>query len=358
MSDPELQKNTHSLASYVSMDSGRASVMKELRELFWELLDHARSKCWKKKCLTAFMIISSLVVFADLLFLGNILNWVNKYAVWMKLHIFLGTFLFIALLILATLIMVPPFILNFVCGYVYAEVSGVHMGVPAATLVSFTGCAVGASIAFVRARYMMRDLVTLFSNRYKVVRAADRAIARHGFRVFFLLRLCPIIPFNGLNYIGGITAVTMEEYVLALVGILPVTILSVLAGATTEHMVVTKQNEAYTGDQFRAYLALLAMGAIFVLAAILLIIYVARKELEKELLEEQLQDEALKAVGGGHLNRPPSPTGASTCSVHEEQPSATGASTSSTRHHNQEHALDDVKSKLFPDDEEWFWLFP
>ena len=48
-----------------------------------------------------------------------------------------------------------------------------------------------------------------------------------------LLRLCPIIPFNGLNYIGGVTSVSLEEYTQALIGILPITLLWCTVGAVS-----------------------------------------------------------------------------------------------------------------------------
>lgn len=52
-----------------------------------------------------------------------------------------------------------------------------------------------------------------------------------------LLRLCPIVPFNGLNYIGGVTKVSAQDFTLALVGTLPFQLLLVVIGATTETLV-------------------------------------------------------------------------------------------------------------------------
>ena len=52
-----------------------------------------------------------------------------------------------------------------------------------------------------------------------------------GFRIFFLLRLSPIIPFNALNYMAGMTAVTFRAYTLSLIGLLPGTILYVFVGS-------------------------------------------------------------------------------------------------------------------------------
>ncbi len=67
----------------------------------------------------------------------------------------------------------------------------------------------------------MRDLIKLFARRYPVVKATDRAIKHKGFRIYLLLRMCPVIPFNALNYIGGITGVKWQAYTFALIGIFP-----------------------------------------------------------------------------------------------------------------------------------------
>jgi uncharacterized membrane protein YdjX (TVP38/TMEM64 family) len=53
-----------------------------------------------------------------------------------------------------------------------------------------------------------------------------------GLKVTFLLRLCPLIPFNAFNYIMGLTKVTFKAYVLATFGILPGTIVFVYLGTT------------------------------------------------------------------------------------------------------------------------------
>jgi uncharacterized membrane protein YdjX (TVP38/TMEM64 family) len=45
-----------------------------------------------------------------------------------------------------------------------------------------------------------------------MARAVDRAFETMGFRLFLLLRLSPALPFNALNYIGGITAIHFRDY--------------------------------------------------------------------------------------------------------------------------------------------------
>ena len=163
-------------------------LMDELFDLFWELMDFNREQNWKKKVMAVFMTVLSVLVIVDLFFLGNIVRWIHAFAEWMSQHICAGTALFLLLFVFFTLIMIPPSILMFVCGYVYTQVSGPVMGIITAILLSFAGCAIGAVIAFLRARYMTRDLISLFAKRYMIIRAADRAIRKNGFRVFLLLR--------------------------------------------------------------------------------------------------------------------------------------------------------------------------
>ena len=65
------------------------------------------------------------------------------------------------------------------------------------------------------------DQVGQWAKRYKVTRAIDQVIQYRGFRIMLLLRLSPIIPFNGLNYFLGITAAKLVPYMVSMVGIIP-----------------------------------------------------------------------------------------------------------------------------------------
>ena len=321
------------------------SFREEIMDLLQELMHFNQRRSWKKKVLTVFMIVSTCLVVVDLLFLGNIIHWIRNYAAWMSVHVLAGTVWFIVLMTVCTLIMIPPSILIFVCGYVYTQVcGGIQQGIPAAILASFAGCALGAVLAFVRARYMMRDLVNLFANRYKIIRAADRAIKHHGFRVMLLLRLCPIVPFNGLNYIGGITDVSMEDFCLSLVGILPLTVLTVVMGATAEQFYVgLNQFDETTTAERKAHLSMIVAGLVFVLVAVCITVYFARKELDREIRAELEAENAKLAVGRNNDNID---------------------LISSSDQYSQQGMLDEVQVELQyadyeegVDDEEWFWLY-
>lgn len=51
-----------------------------------------------------------------------------------------------------------------------------------------------------------------------------------------LLRLSPLIPFNALDYISGITSISLRDYTIALIAILPGAIVLCIAGASAESL--------------------------------------------------------------------------------------------------------------------------
>ena len=77
-----------------------------------------------------------------------------------------------------SLAFIPPSILTLGSGVVFAKAYGVGPGIALAVTTCFFGSSVGAVIAFLRARYLMRDLIVLFADRYPVFGAVDKAIIR------------------------------------------------------------------------------------------------------------------------------------------------------------------------------------
>lgn len=135
-----------------------------------------------------------------------------------------AVFLYAGLYFLLELIGVPALPLTMGSGYLF----GVFKGTVAVSVASTAA----AAVAFVIARYGLRNSVAKLAARYPRFRAMDRAIGRQGFKFVFLLRLSPLLPFALSNYLYGLTSVDLPAYVAgSWLGMLPGTIAYVSAGA-------------------------------------------------------------------------------------------------------------------------------
>jgi hypothetical protein len=110
---------------------------------------------------------------------------------------------------------------------------------------------------------------------------SDCDCAPHPFR-FDPLSLSPIIPFAALNYIAGALSVSFRDYVLALVAILPGTILYVFLGASAGSLT----DSMSSGQDSTVTIVVVVVGIVFGVLAICLTTRYARKELNR-LLEER-----------------------------------------------------------------------
>jgi uncharacterized membrane protein YdjX (TVP38/TMEM64 family) len=97
-----------------------------------------------------------------------------------------------------------------------------------ALLVSFAST-IGATLAFLASRYLLRDMVQQrFGDRLKGVNAG---MVQEGAFYLFMLRLVPVFPFFLINLLMGLTPVrTVTFYWVSQIGMLPGTLVYVNAG--------------------------------------------------------------------------------------------------------------------------------
>ena len=148
--------------------------------------------------------------------LQNALTWVES----------LGSIAPIAFIVLynvATVLLIP--------GSVLTLGSGILFGLFWGSIYVFFAATLGATLAFWLGRNVARDWVSEKISAYPKFAAIDKAVAKEGFKIVFLTRLSPLFPFNLLNYAFGITQVSLKDYVLGSVGMIPGTILYVYIGS-------------------------------------------------------------------------------------------------------------------------------
>jgi uncharacterized membrane protein YdjX (TVP38/TMEM64 family) len=85
----------------------------------------------------------------------------------------------------------------------------------------------GAALAFALGRTLLRARVHAWVRARPPLAAVESAIGVESFRLVFLLRLTPLVPFNALNYALGVTPIRFAPYALAtFLGMLPGTALN------------------------------------------------------------------------------------------------------------------------------------
>ncbi|MEG3861546.1 TVP38/TMEM64 family protein [Microcoleus sp. herbarium12] len=134
-----------------------------------------------------------------------------------------GPIAFIATYNFATILFIPGSVLTLGGGVLFGLWWGSIYVLIAATL--------GATFAFLIGRYLSRDRVVKYMEAHPKFKALDRAVAKEGLKIVFLTRLCPLFPFNLLNYALGITQVSLKDYVLGSSGMIPGTVMYVYSGS-------------------------------------------------------------------------------------------------------------------------------
>ena len=108
-------------------------------------------------------------------------------------------------------------------------VAGALFGVVIGTLIVSFASTIGATLAFLSSRYLLRDWVQgKFGER---LRAVDDGLEKDGAFYLFTLRLIPVFPFFVINLLMGLTRIkTGTFFWVSQIGMLPATIVFVNAG--------------------------------------------------------------------------------------------------------------------------------
>ena len=130
--------------------------------------------------------------------------------------------LFVCVYIVQTAFSLPGgAILTLAGGFLFGSLLG--------TVFVNVGATTGATLAFLAARYLLRDWVeTKFGDRLEPIQAG---FAQNAFSYLMTLRLIPAFPFFLVNLVSGLTRVNLGTYVIATaVGIIPGSFVFAYAG--------------------------------------------------------------------------------------------------------------------------------
>jgi uncharacterized membrane protein YdjX (TVP38/TMEM64 family) len=127
----------------------------------------------------------------------------------------------------------------FIPGSLFGLAGGVLFGPAWGALLNLIGGTLGATIAFMVARYAVGDWVQRRTGHR--LGAIMHGVETEGWRFVALTRLVPIVPFNLLNYALGLTRISTRVYVIT-------TLVCIVPGAAAYAWAGHAGRQAFAGE--------------------------------------------------------------------------------------------------------------
>ena len=146
------------------------------------------------------------------------------------------------------------------------------------SLIVFVGACLGAEAAFLLGRTWLRNWARRRLAAVPKLLAIEQAVSREGLKLVLLTRLSPAFPFSLLNFAYGLSEVSLRDYTIGLIGILPGTILFCGLGALAGD--VAGFGEVLSGEADAGTWALRIGGLLATVASVWLVGRAAQRALQ------------------------------------------------------------------------------
>ncbi len=201
--------------------------------------------------------------------LRNALDWLGQDEIKV-----IAPVIFMLIYIVATVAFLPGSVLTLGAGVLFGIIKG--------SIFVFFGATIGATLAFLVGRYVARGWISKKIEGNQKFKAIDKAVGKEGLKIVLLTRLSPIFPFNLLNYGLGVTGVSLKDYVLGSVGMIPGTIMYVYIGSLAGS-IATIGGEPQSDVNPVAQWSIRIIGFIATVAVTLYVTKIARKALDESI---------------------------------------------------------------------------
>ncbi len=184
----------------------------------------------KNKKLYIFIAIALAIIIANHFFSWSdyLSDIDNLYALQGRINenYILSLFLYTVITIISCVLLALP-------GVSFAIVAGVLFGPVAGTLICSLATTVGAMLAFIAARYFLKDSIRPIVMKNKYIRKYLFSDDKHSeFFILMLTRLLPIFPYNIQNFAYGITDISLKNFTVgSLIFMLPGTAMYTIGAA-------------------------------------------------------------------------------------------------------------------------------
>jgi uncharacterized membrane protein YdjX (TVP38/TMEM64 family) len=170
----------------------------------------------------------------------------------------LGALAFVPLYALWVTLLLPGVWASMLAGALYGTWWG--------SLIVFAGACLGAEAAFLLGRTWLRNWARRRLAAVPKLLAIEQAVSREGLKLVLLTRLSPAFPFSLLNFAYGLSEVSLRDYSIGLIAILPGTILFCGLGALAGD--VARFGEVLSGEADAGTWALRIGGLLATVASV------------------------------------------------------------------------------------------
>lgn len=221
----------------------------------------------------------------DVLTLENLKQNQAQLEAWIADNLVLAVSLYALVYVVSTALSLPG-------ATVLTLAGGAFLGNLVGLLTVSVASTIGASLAFLVARFLLRD--TLKRKYAKTIRRIDEGIEKDGAFYLATLRLVPVFPFFLINLAMGLTGMKLRTYALvSWLGMLPGTIVYVNAG--TQLGQVSSMGDIVSADLLLSF----ALLGLFPLMAKFVVGFIRRRRAYRGFRKPDSFDYNLLVIGGG-----------------------------------------------------------
>jgi uncharacterized membrane protein YdjX (TVP38/TMEM64 family) len=178
--------------------------------------------------------------------------------------------LFILVEMLVVVLLLPGIVLTLGAGFMFGVLKG--------SLYVIVGTTLGATIAFIIARYFFGEKISGYVLTHSKLKMIDDVVLkREGLKIILLTHLVPFFPFKLSNYFFGLTQVSLPDFFFGvLFGIVPITVNNVYIGSLAANLATLGSRSA---SRTHAEWILYSIGFLIAIGAFIYITRLARKAL-------------------------------------------------------------------------------
>ena len=181
-----------------------------------------------------------------------------------------GSILFAILYALVTALFLPGVWASMLAGALYGTWRG--------SLIVFIGASLGAEAAFLVGRTWLRSWSMRRLEAFPKLQVVQQAVSREGLKLVLLTRLSPAFPFSLLNLAYGLSEISLRDYTIGLIGIIPGTILFCGLGALAGD--VARFGDVLSGESDAFTWTLRLVGIVATVASVWLVGRAAQRALK------------------------------------------------------------------------------